>query len=147
MPAHITVLYPFIPNAATNADVTGTLTDLFASQAQFGYSLTQVRLFPDTAVYLAPEPAAPFIDLTRAVVGCYADYPPYRGIHDSIVPHLTVAQATRVALQAIADTFAARVVTELPIAASADAVALFEKADGRWRHCRAFALGAGASHV
>ena len=45
--------------------------------------------FPDVA-WLAPVPDAPFRRLTELIVSRYPDYPPYEGIHDEVIPHLTV---------------------------------------------------------
>lgn len=39
----------------------------------------------------AAEPAAPFRLLRELIVTRYPSYPPYQGIHDDVIPHLTVA--------------------------------------------------------
>ena len=41
--------------------------------------------------YLAPEPPEPFARLTEAIAERWPDYPPYEGIHETVIPHLTVA--------------------------------------------------------
>ena len=41
--------------------------------------------------YLAPDPPEPFSRLTEAIVERWPDYPPYEGIHETVIPHLTVA--------------------------------------------------------
>jgi len=59
VPAHITVLVPFM---ATDQITQSVLVQIQAALSQipsFAFSLSQVRRFPATA-YLAPEPAGPF---------------------------------------------------------------------------------------
>jgi hypothetical protein len=43
-------------------------------------------------VWLAPEPDAPFRDLTRAVVAAFPAHQPYGGQYDEPIPHLTVGE-------------------------------------------------------
>jgi len=47
MPAHITLLYPFLPPAAIGDDVLTELQALFAAFPAFPYTLSAVRTFPD----------------------------------------------------------------------------------------------------
>ena len=49
-----------------------------------------VARFSATA-YLAPEPSAPFIALTGALVTEFPQFPPFAGEFATIIPHLTVA--------------------------------------------------------
>ena len=42
-------------------------------------------------VYLAPEPSAPFRNLTHELCRRFPEYPPYGGAFDDVVPHLSVA--------------------------------------------------------
>ena len=48
-----------------------------------------VDRFP-RVLYLAPEPAAPFVELTQAIAARWPDHQPYGGEFDSVVPHVTV---------------------------------------------------------
>jgi 2'-5' RNA ligase len=90
VPAHITVLAPFlIREVMTVEDVDG-LRALFAAVAPFEFTLATVADFPGV-LYLAPEPAQPFIELTEAVWRRWPYHPPYGGAYEEIVPHLTVA--------------------------------------------------------
>ena len=89
VPAHLTVLYPFllpdVPPAAA-----ARLTALFAACAPFDYTLSELGRFPGV-LYLAPEPAEPFRSLTLRVAHAFPDFPPYGGRHEHIIPHLTIA--------------------------------------------------------
>lgn len=90
VPAHITLIYPFMPPSELKDDVRRRVEDIVAAEPSFPFVLTTVRRWPGV-VYLAPEPDEPFRRLTAALAAAFPDYPPYEGIHDEIVPHLTVA--------------------------------------------------------
>src|SRR5512144_919904 len=66
VPAHITILYPFMPPDKITPDVLAELRELFAQFQAFGFALPETRLFPDV-FYLAPSPAEPFKALTHAL--------------------------------------------------------------------------------
>jgi 2'-5' RNA ligase len=90
MPAHVTLLYPFLAPREVDAAVEQALEEVVASRPAFPFSLERVGRFPGV-LYLAPEPAEPFVELTEALVERWPGCPPYGGQFDSIVPHLTVA--------------------------------------------------------
>ena len=58
VPAHITVLYPFLPPELIGADTHATLARLFASVPGFRFTLDQTRWFPDPVLWLAPSDPA-----------------------------------------------------------------------------------------
>ena len=66
MPAHITLLYPFIPPDAIDPTVTDGVADCIRRFPAFDFSLTEMRRFPGV-LYLAPAPAEPFRALTLAI--------------------------------------------------------------------------------
>src|SRR6266704_7013965 len=47
--------------------------------------------WPSRGHYLAPQPAQPLRALTAAVTETWPQTPPYGGMFDEVVPHLTVA--------------------------------------------------------
>ena len=69
-----------------------------ARAGHFDFLLARVERFPGV-LYLAPQPAAPFVALTEALVRAFPQYPPFGGAHEHIVPHLTVAQGDEPTLQ------------------------------------------------
>ena len=56
VPAHITVLYPFMPPELIDAGVVSELGSVFARVDGFDLALTSVGWFETEVVYLAPEP-------------------------------------------------------------------------------------------
>jgi 2'-5' RNA ligase len=136
VPAHITLLYPFVPTEHVDEGLMRELRALLASQPAFPFRLTRVARFPDVA-WLAPEPPDRFTALTELIVARYPDYPPYEGIHDEVIPHLTVAEGG-VELQ---DEVETALTPRLPIQAEANLVALLaEDETGRWHRAERFPL-------
>jgi 2'-5' RNA ligase len=133
VPAHITILYPFKLPGAIDETVERELRRLFGSFGAFHFTLTAVRRFGDEGLYLAPEPAEPFRQLTLAAQAYSPETPPYGGQFSDIVPHLTVArrQAEK-RLDAIACEFEAAAAGDLPIRTWASAVVLMDTVSGRW---------------
>jgi 2'-5' RNA ligase len=90
IPAHVTVLYPFVPPDQFDDAVGRDLASMFGSVPAFDFHLARTARFPGV-LYLAPEPAAPFLGLIGAVVSRWPEHPPYGGQFESVIPHLTVA--------------------------------------------------------
>jgi 2'-5' RNA ligase superfamily len=93
----------------------------------FDVVFRETRRFSN-AVYLAPEPAEPFVAMTNAVWASFPDWPPYGGeFLPDITPHLTIAWGAKLE-EAEAD-LAAR----LPIRTRAREVVLFAQVEpARW---------------
>jgi 2'-5' RNA ligase len=90
VPAHVTVLYPFAaPSAITTATIAG-LAAAVASIGAFDCEFAATAWFGQQVVWLAPRPDEPFRALTQAVSAAFPGYLPYGGVHDDVVPHLTV---------------------------------------------------------
>lgn len=127
VPAHITILFPFVDGADVDENA---LAELFAEFPAFAFELDRVERFDEGGiVWLRPNPSARFEDLTAAVWQRWPDHPPYEGAHDEPIPHLTVSESP------IDVSF------ELPIACRAHEVTLIEEApDGQWAARRRFPL-------
>ena len=87
---HITLLAPFRPRRLFDEQLERELAAVFAPVPAFDYKLVDVRTFPDGHVYLAPEPAEPFRELTNVLAVRYPDTPPYEGLFDDVIPHCTI---------------------------------------------------------
>ena len=139
VPAHITVLFPFIsPDLLTDSDL-ARATETFQRIRSFEFKLEQVDRFPES-LYLVPEPDEPFIWLTEAIVREFPEYPPYGGKFTEIVPHLTVANRST-ELSAIAEAELLAIMKEVgPIHAVCNVVELYENSSGHWRWAQSFPL-------
>ena len=121
VPAHVTVLYPFLPPKKINNDVLAALAGIFRSVPPFGVALTHIDWFGDTAVWLAPRPDEPFRQLTAAAWRRFPEAPPYEGAHTDVVPHLTIGHD---APKHVLSHAAEAVATYLPITAMITTVRL-----------------------
>jgi 2'-5' RNA ligase len=136
VPAHVTLLFPFVPTAQVGDALLKELGELFRAQASFSFSLPRAARFPEV-IWLAPEPADPFRKLTELIFERYPAYPPYEGIHDEVIPHLTVAVGDRT----VQDEVEVALTPHLPIAANAREVTLLvEDESGQWRGGERFSL-------
>ena len=141
MPAHITLLYPFVAPDEIGSRLRGDLASLFERFALFEFALTEGRRFPGV-FYLAPEPADAFRNMTLAILEAYPEFPPYGGRHAEIVPHLSVAQLPdEQELGTVSDEFSQTANERLPIPASAMKVDLMNQRAGRWTTLCEFPLG------
>jgi 2'-5' RNA ligase len=140
IPAHITVLAPFMPAQLIDASVLTQLGHVFTEVTPFRFRLDRTDWFSDGLLWLAPADPGPFRDLTQRVFRQFPAYPPFGGQHDVIVPHLTVGYGhpladLRAAEQAIQDS--------LPIDDRATAVTLMteQSAGGHWAKAATLTLG------
>lgn len=138
IPAHITLLFPFFPTERLDEQVKVDLRELFRTQPPISFSLTKVTVFPDETIWLAPEPSEPFRRLTELIVERYPEYPPYEGIHDEIIPHLTVTSGDR----SLRDEVEADLAPHLPIQVETSAITLLvEDTSERWSVLERIPLG------
>jgi hypothetical protein len=141
-PAHITLIYPFKPLAELDVSVHHALRTCCGGFLPFAFTLSSLEYFPDLTVYLTPDPAAPFRELTLALWARFPETPPYRGRYPTIVPHLTLGRAADPASAVtIAQDFAAAALDKSPIRAHAAQVALMDTSAGVWQLRTSFPLG------
>ncbi|HSC50868.1 MAG TPA: 2'-5' RNA ligase family protein [Gaiellaceae bacterium] len=129
IPAHVTILFPFVAPAQLTEVVEGRLAELVVGTAAFELTFTRTARWPGI-LYLEPEPAEPFVALTNALEREWPDHPPYGGAHETIVPHLTVAESEDAPLL---DRITAEVEPQLPIASRVREASVFvEDEAGHW---------------
>jgi 2'-5' RNA ligase len=90
IPAHVTVLYPFLPPAMLMPDIRDALARIASAELPYTVTFARAERWPGV-VWLAPEPAAPFARLIEATCAAFPDYPPYGGTIAEQIPHLTIA--------------------------------------------------------
>ena len=139
VPAHVTLLYPFLPpEDVTPADLE-RLSVLFASMPATRYELVAVRRFARGVLYLAPEPDGFLRDLTGRIWALYPHRPPYGGAFPDVIPHVTVAQVED---PAVLDAVEAEMAPALPVGAHAtEAWLMLQGEDSRWQAGHRFPLG------
>jgi 2'-5' RNA ligase len=145
VPAHVSVLYPFVSPTQLDDDVIDRLGSALSSVPAFDCTFARCQWFDEDVVWLAPEPDQPFRALTTAAWRAFPDHPPYGGIFDDMVPHLTVGERRR---GTVADLqHAERAVSRLlPITTRVEKVLLIAgtTAPDSWRTVQEFLLPAAA---
>jgi 2'-5' RNA ligase len=139
VPAHVTVLAPFMAPAQVTPEVLRRIGRVLGAFPSFSFELRKVGRFAATA-YLAPEPATPFVSLTQAIVAEFPDYLAYGGAYPDIVPHLTVADGDAALADLAADRLAHVLHSDGPIYATCHSIALLANSSGDWKDMHVFAL-------
>lgn len=89
VPPHVTVLFPFMPAATLTATLRIALRGLFSDRPSFTARFERLER-RDAMVWLLPSDPAPFLGLTAAVAARWPDRPPYGGVHEHLIAHLTL---------------------------------------------------------
>jgi 2'-5' RNA ligase len=139
VPAHVTILFPFLPVERLGQKVRSMLAAIAAACPAFAVRFGRVERL-EGLVWLIPDDAEPFLRLTADVFATWPDHPPYEGIHDELIPHLTVVESADGAAQDAASTTAAEV-GAFTVAAT-ELTVITEAPSGRWRTRWRLPLGA-----
>ncbi|AEV85186.1 hypothetical protein ACWT_4166 [Actinoplanes sp. SE50] len=94
VPAHITVLYPFLPPAQLTPQVLAAIRLIAAGVPRFYLTLDRIGWFDDRVLWLSPSPAEPFRELTNRLAVRFPQTQPYEGEFADVIPHLTVGHDT-----------------------------------------------------
>ncbi|MFG2116225.1 2'-5' RNA ligase family protein [Streptomyces sp. NPDC048718] len=137
VPAHITVLFPFLDESRVDAAVHSALADVLGRHQAFDLRFERCGRLPGVS-YLVPEPATRLRRLTEAIVGCWPEAPPYGGRHTEIVPHLTIAQGQE---DAVTEEIEADLACRLPFMSRVTSVELIVHDGTKWQERASFALG------
>lgn len=142
VPAHLSVVYPFVPPADVDDDVLAGLATAVRTVPAFPCVFRRTEWFGDDVLWLASEPDGPFRALSSAVVAAFPAHLPYGGAYDDLVPHLPVGELR---LGSAAEMAAAErsVRGRLPIRAWVDRAVLLAGRPERdsWQPVAEFGLG------
>lgn len=151
IPAHVTVLYPFIPFDDLREEDHLRLEELFTTQQPFLIVGKETSWFGDRVLFVQLEDSEPVRALTAQVAAAYPGFPPYGGeiATEDVIPHLTVGHDHPLPELRAAER---EVLASLPVEDLIDHVELWSgpAVAGRttprpWRHIRSYRLGAGDS--
>jgi 2'-5' RNA ligase len=140
VPAHVTVLFPFLPPDDLVPSVLERLAAAVASVPRATTTFARTAWFENDVLWLDPDPPTVFEALTSAVVDAFPGYPPYGGAFDHVVAHLTVGEGAPYADLREAET---AVRPHLPVTSDVVSAALWcgsERPDS-WTEVRTFPLG------
>ncbi|MDX3093191.1 2'-5' RNA ligase family protein [Streptomyces sp. ME01-24h] len=136
VPAHVTVLFPFLEARRVDNDVCAAIGAVIGRHQSFDTRFEHCGRFPGV-LYLVPEPDAPFRRLTEAIAHRWPETPPFGGRFDEVVPHLTVAQGQG---EAVLEEAEADVRGGLPVTARVSSVDLMVHDGARWHRRASFPL-------
>jgi 2'-5' RNA ligase len=143
VPAHITVLFPFMPRELLTDAVLRRLRTALGAFTSFTFALERIGRFPRTT-YLMPEPPVAFVAITAALAREFPGYPPYGGQFSQVIPHLTVADQSEEFASVAEHELAGELERRGGVNATCSAVELFENSsEGYWRRFESFALSGG----
>lgn len=128
MPAHVTVLYPWMRFAEITAEDRAALADLCCALPVIEMTFERFGRF-DQTLWLDPQPAAPIIELVERVVRRWPKFPPFGGAFPDIVAHLTLAdrQNPTTMTDVVGD-----VGPRLPLRSTATVLSLMRLESRRW---------------
>jgi hypothetical protein len=142
VPAHLSVVYPFVPPADVDDAVLARLAGAVGTVSAFDCAFRRTEWFGDDVLWLAPEPDTPFRELVRAVVAAFPAHQPYGGLYAEPTPHLTVGELR---LGSAAELAAAElsVRAHLPVRARVDRAVLLagRPEPGTWHPVSELRLG------
>jgi 2'-5' RNA ligase len=141
IPAHITILAPFMPANRIDAGTLADLEGLASGTPSFDFLLDRTAWFGTSVLWVGPADPRPFRDLTDRVVAAFPEFPPFQGQFDEVVPHLTVGYDRNLDEMRHAEQV---IDANLPIAARACAVTLMAELapGGQWSTLATFSFAA-----
>ena len=143
IPLHATLRYPFVRPDHLDAALP-RLTEVLKKHHRFDFSLTELKTFPRT-VWVAPDPAAPFIALTEAIEAAFPETSQRE--FAEVIPHVTLVDGLEESrLEETVQRLRPVVEPLLPVTLSADeVVVLAEQQDGRMPIVARLPLGGDSS--
>ena len=141
VPAHITVVYPFVPPAAIDDAILRRVQSAVLGIKVFEFRLDAIGRFPGV-VYLAPEPSKPFEELIARIASEFPDSPPYEGQYQSVIPHLTVCSGDAAQAADAEAQLRARLDERGHVLCRCHSLSVFENSSGRWKEIGAIELDA-----
>ncbi|MDE3130550.1 MAG: 2'-5' RNA ligase family protein [Acidobacteriota bacterium] len=140
VPPHITVIVPFLPRAElSEAGELPALRAICGAASRFEVRFARTARFP-RVLYLVPEPAEPFVALSRALIARWPQIVPYADARKPIVPHLTVTTSRPPRVFDLVDDALAPL---LPSSVTLDAAQLYLFDGRRWTEQASLAFRGG----
>jgi 2'-5' RNA ligase len=140
MPAHLTLLYPFVAPADVNGETLARLSRAATGVMSFTAAFADFGWFDEHVLWLAPSDPAPFTNLIGLLAAVFPEHPPYNGAFDNVVPHVTIGEGQPVdRLRAATDAIR----PHLPLYARVTSLSLMagSTAPGSWRVIERVPLG------
>jgi len=139
LPAHLTMLYPFVDPTRLGPEVRGVLAGVAGRTAPLGYHLVGAGQWPGV-VHLTVDPTGPFVRLQADLQTAFPAFRIYaEPVGFDFIPHVTVAEGGDVDAAAV---LADPAWSTLPLAGEATAIEVIVRSpEDRWRTVWRIALG------
>lgn len=142
VPAHVTLLYPFLAPDTLDDRALAILAEIAASTEPFSFELRRAERYPGLLV-LPPEPDQGFAALRERLIGAWPQIVPYEGRYGlRPPPHVTVAWSDAFKPGGCPDfaPIEADLAPRLPIRDRATELLLEVRRDDRWSVLARFPL-------
>ena len=137
--AHVTVLHSNLSSDRIDPIALEQIAATVSSMAPFDYQITRVARFPGT-LYLAAEPAAPFVHLrNRLAAALRLDTPEQQG-EEPLIPHVSVVRKSVNDDREVAAELTTMLERHGPILCECRQIVLLENSSSLWRPVQEFAL-------
>ena len=140
--AHVTILHSNLPAGGIDPSTPEHIATVASSLSPFDYRVTRLARFPGT-LYLAVEPAAPFVRLRERLCAVLPVDERERRREGPFIPHVSVVRKSAVDDRDVEAELAAMLLRHAPIACVCQEIVLLENSSGGWRPVREFALRSG----
>jgi 2'-5' RNA ligase len=139
VPAHVTLLYPFVEAAALSTEIRAIIESIASRHPSFTFELSGPFQWPDT-VYAAVGPEERLLAIHRELAAAFPGYPIYGRPGFQLIPHVTIADSRYVDDPAVVADSAW---SDLPVARSVNGLEVIaEGTDQQWRTVWTVPLGA-----
>ena len=134
LPAHLTLLHPFVEPSRLDAAVRRTVAAVAARHAPIAYRLVGLARWPGV-LYVGLDPVEPFVAIQSELAAAFPAYPIYGETEPfDFVPHITIAEAPEVDLvEGLVAASAASTRTLFPRLARAAALEVITDDGDGWR--------------
>jgi 2'-5' RNA ligase len=131
MPAHVTVLTPFVPWDRWEANQVTRLKTAVAGFRPFRARFRRAGRFAKTTLFLVPEPEETFTRILSAVAQAFPEHPPYGGAFSAVLPHLTLAHGVP---ERTLDALESELSGRIDVRCTIEDLVLFSRTPaGKWR--------------
>jgi 2'-5' RNA ligase len=137
--AHVTVLHANLSYDLVDPIAREQILAAVSLMTPFEYRLTRVARFPGT-VYLAAEPAAPFVHLQRRLTAAVLMDEREQQGKEPFIPHVSVVRKSAIDDRDVEAELATMLERHGPISCVCKGIVLLENSSGWWRPVQEFAL-------
>jgi 2'-5' RNA ligase len=137
--AHVTVVHSNLPSDRLGSIAVEQIVAAASSITPFNYWITRVGRFPGT-VYLAAEPAAPFVHLKHTLSAALRIDGNEQPGHGPFIPHVSVVRKSARDDRDVEVELTTMLERQGPISCECKQIVLLENSSGLWRPVREFTL-------